>query len=43
MNIFHKQATRTAVFSLICFLLTGCGNIPQPEQETQTEIALQGS
>lgn len=42
MDIFRK-ATRTAVFSLICFLLTGCGNIPQPEQETQTEIALQGS
>lgn len=43
MNIFHKHATRTAVFSLICFLLTGCGNIPQPEQETQTEIEIQGS
>lgn len=41
MNIFHKKATRMAVFSLVCILLTGCGNTPQPAQETQTET--QGS
>lgn len=37
MDIFSKKVTRTAVFFTICFLLTGCGNTPQPEQVTQTE------
>lgn len=37
MDIFSKNATRAAVFSLICILLTGCGNTPQPGQGNQTE------
>ncbi|MDE5746687.1 MAG: hypothetical protein K2I21_03825 [Acetatifactor sp.] len=37
MDIFSKKVTRIAVFSLICILLTGCGNTPQPVQDSQAE------
>lgn len=37
MYIFSKKATQAAAFFLICFLLTGCGNTPQPVQDSQAE------
>lgn len=37
MFVFNKRAVQTAIFSLICILLAGCGGSPQPVQDTKTQ------
>lgn len=43
MFIFSKKAVHTAIFSMICILLAGCGDSPQPVQDTggqRTEVSV---
>lgn len=37
MLIFSKKVVRIAAFSLICILLAGCGDSPQPVQDTKPQ------
>lgn len=37
MFVFHRKTALPIILSLLCVLLIGCGNTPQPVQESQTE------